>query len=182
VSDADHVQLARLITEISWRIDHGRAATVHELFVDDGEMSLGPKQVLQGRDAIREWGLQIERAAWRIRHVSTNMRFVSEGDGVASGISLVTAYMAEGEEPGTTLPWAVGEDHDQFVRTSEGWRLRSRRWEPLFMRPEPGRERDRRAVAGQRGGGRSPDPARRAGDERDRAGQCSCHHASGGQR
>ena len=137
VSDVDHVQLARLITEISWRIDHGRAAMVYELFVDDGEMSLGPEQVLQGRDAIREWGLQIERATWRIRHVSTNMRFVSEGDGAASGISLVTAYMAEGQEPGTTLPWAVGEDHDQFVRTSDGWRLRSRRWQPLFMRPEP---------------------------------------------
>jgi hypothetical protein len=36
VDDIDHMQLTRLVTEVAWRIDHGKADTVHELFVDDG--------------------------------------------------------------------------------------------------------------------------------------------------
>jgi hypothetical protein len=35
---------------------------------------------------------------------------------------------------GTTVPVAVGVDHDVFVRTAEGWRFSSRRWNPLFTR------------------------------------------------
>jgi hypothetical protein len=33
------------------------------------------------------------------------------------------------------VPWTVGEDHDQFVRTEKGWRLSARRWQSLFERP-----------------------------------------------
>jgi len=36
VSDADHVELERLVTEAVWRVDEGRADTLHELFTDDG--------------------------------------------------------------------------------------------------------------------------------------------------
>jgi hypothetical protein len=36
VSDADHLALTRLVVEIAWRIDHGRANTVWELFVPEG--------------------------------------------------------------------------------------------------------------------------------------------------
>ena len=32
VGETDHVQLARLVTEVSWQIDHGQADTVHDLF------------------------------------------------------------------------------------------------------------------------------------------------------
>jgi len=31
VSEADHVQLSRLVTEHAWRADNGRAVTIHEL-------------------------------------------------------------------------------------------------------------------------------------------------------
>ncbi|MGN6169660.1 MAG: hypothetical protein ACTHQQ_16040 [Solirubrobacteraceae bacterium] len=41
VSDSDYVELSRLITEITSRIDHGRASTVHELNVDNGVLNLG---------------------------------------------------------------------------------------------------------------------------------------------
>ena len=39
VSDTDHVALSRLVEEISWRIDHGRADSVWELFVPDGVLA-----------------------------------------------------------------------------------------------------------------------------------------------
>ena len=40
VSEMDHVQLSRLVIEHAWRIDNGHADTIHELFVDDGELTL----------------------------------------------------------------------------------------------------------------------------------------------
>jgi hypothetical protein len=45
---AGHVQLARLVAGIAWRIDRGKADTVHELFVDDGEMALGQTSLRAG--------------------------------------------------------------------------------------------------------------------------------------
>lgn len=95
-------------------------------------MTLGPDQVLIGREAIGEWGRQIEEVTWLIRQVSTNMRFVSEGEDAVGGTTLVTAHMDEGEPLGTTLPWAIGQDHDRFVRTARG----CRRWDQLFLHHE----------------------------------------------
>ena len=43
VGEIDHVQLSRLVTEHAWRVDHGRADTIHELYVDDGELTLPPR-------------------------------------------------------------------------------------------------------------------------------------------
>ena len=55
VSDADHLALSRLVEEISWRIDHGRADSVWELFVPDGVLATSGAPLV-GHDAIRAWG------------------------------------------------------------------------------------------------------------------------------
>jgi len=70
VSESDYVQLSRLVIEHGWRTDNGRADTVHELYVDNGELILPPAR-LRGREAIREWGrLLVQAPPWRsIRHV-----------------------------------------------------------------------------------------------------------------
>lgn len=135
VSETDHVQLSRLVTEYAWRADNGRADTIHELYIDDGELIVGPTP-LRGREAILEWGRElVANAPWRsIRHVCGNMRFVIDGPDAAEGTIILTVFMVAGEEPATTQPFSVGEDHDRFVRTEEGWRIVSRRWVELFAR------------------------------------------------
>jgi len=135
VSDTDHVQLGRLVTEHAWRADNGRADTIHELYVDDGELTLPPGPV-RGRDALRAWGRQIvDHTPWRtIRHVCGNMRFVYDGNDGAIGTTVLTVFMVADQQPSTTLPYTVGEDHDRFVRTERGWRFASRRWIELFAR------------------------------------------------
>lgn len=50
LSDADHVQLERLVTEAAWRVDEGRSDTLYELFVEDGMLLLGNSE-LKGQDA-----------------------------------------------------------------------------------------------------------------------------------
>ena len=77
----------------------------------------------------------VEAPPWhRIRHVCGNMRFVADGPNPAEGTRLLTVFMVEKPGAATTLPWRVGEDHDRFVRTEQGWRLVSRRWADLFER------------------------------------------------
>ncbi len=62
------------------------------------------------------------------------MRFVSDGPDAAEGTTILTVFMLAGEEPATTQPFSVGEDHDRFVRSEKGWRIVSRRWVELFAR------------------------------------------------
>ena len=47
--------------------------------------------------------------------------------------AVLTVFMDD--ETGSSFPWVVGEDHDRFIRTNDGWRFASRRWEQLFARP-----------------------------------------------
>ena len=136
VSETDHVQLSRLVMEHAWRVDNGRADTIQELYVDeDGELIVGPTP-LRGREAILGWGRQfVANPPWRvIRHVCGNMRFVSDGPDKAEGTTILTVFMVAGSETATTQPFSVGEDHDRFVRTEEGWRFVSRSWVELFPR------------------------------------------------
>jgi hypothetical protein len=122
------------VTEHAWRADHGRADTIHELYVDDDILDVGTP--LRGRHAIREWGQQLVAATpWRcIRHVCGNQRFVADGADRAEGITVLTVSMVAGQGAATTLPFSVGEDHDKFIRTADGWRFVSRRWVELFAR------------------------------------------------
>jgi len=135
VNESDYLQLSRLVLEHAWRADNGRADTIHELYVDDGVLEVPPAPI-RGRDALREWGRQIvEAPPWRtIRHVCGNMRFVTTGENTAEGTTVLTVFMVAGPASATTLPFSVGEDHDQFTRTEHGWRLVSRRWVELFAR------------------------------------------------
>jgi hypothetical protein len=135
VSESDYLKLSRLVIEHTFRADNGRSDTLHELYAENGELIL-PGITLRGRKAISEWGQRmVENAPWRvIRHVCGNMRFVSTGPDTAEGIVVLTVFMVAGEDAATTLPLTVGEDHDRYIRTEEGWKFVSRSWVELFSR------------------------------------------------
>ena len=133
VSGADHLELERLVTEAAWRVDDGKSDTLADLFIEDGELAFG-NNVLKGRDAIRKWGRELEeKQTYKcIRHVASNMRFAVAGDNEVEGVTILTVFMDD--DTHSAVPWVVGEDHDRFVRTAEGWRFKSRRWAQLFAR------------------------------------------------
>jgi hypothetical protein len=135
VSEDDYLKLSRLVIEHTFRADNGLSNTLDELYADNGELIL-PGAELHGRKAIREWGQRIiENAQWRvIRHVCGNMRFVSTGPDTAEGVVVLTVFMVAGQDTATTLPLTVGEDHDRYIRTEEGWKFVSRKWVELFSR------------------------------------------------
>jgi hypothetical protein len=131
VSDSDHLSLSRLVVEISWRIDHGQAGRVWELFVPDGVLNTSGTPLV-GHDAIRDWGRTRDASTVRTRHICSGMRFVDRGDGRATGSTLLTVFMHDGEDRAPAVPSVVGEDTDEFVHTSAGWRFTSRTFDTLF--------------------------------------------------
>lgn len=133
VSETDHIALARLVVELGWRVDNGVAETVYHLCTEDAELIItGPPVV--GREAIRKWGrdLDVNPPIPQVRHVITNTRFLTEGPDRAYGTSMLTAYSGASPEGTRTTPITIGQDHDAFVRTAEGWKLAFRRWETLM--------------------------------------------------
>jgi hypothetical protein len=135
VNESDYIELSRLVLEHGYRTDTGKADTIHELYIEEGELLL-PGTPLHGRKEIFEWGRQlVANTPWRtIRHSASNMHFVYDAPNMARGTTLLTVFMVAGQGSATTLPWSVGEDHDVFVRTENGWRLQSRHWVELFSR------------------------------------------------
>jgi hypothetical protein len=131
VSDDDHFALSRLVEEIAWRIDHGQADRVWELFVPSGVLDTSGTPLV-GHDAIREWGRARAAASVCTRHICSGMRFISHGEGRATGSTLLTVFSHDGEGLGPAVPAVVGEDTDEFVLTAGGWRFESRRFETLF--------------------------------------------------
>jgi hypothetical protein len=122
------------VIEHAWRTDNGRADTLHELWAEDGELDLG-STVLRGRQAIADWGSQlVENPPWlTIHHVCGNMRFVMDGADAAVGSTILIVFMdVDGTK--SSVPFNVGEDHDRFVRSEQGWRFASRRWVELYRR------------------------------------------------
>lgn len=134
LTNEDRSALSRLVIEIAWRIDHGRADTVHELFVEDGQMTLG-RQTMRGRDQLQAWAAERSGLGRKTLHVCTNMRFVSTGAGRADGTTILTVYLSDGTIPATTVPFSVSEYHDTFVRTDAGWLFETRRIETAFSAP-----------------------------------------------
>jgi hypothetical protein len=96
VSDVDHVALSRLVVEIAWRIDHGRADTVWELFVPDGVLNTSGTPLV-GHDAIRHWGQARVASTMRTRHICSGTRFVAGGHGHVTAAGAVSLAAGCGE-------------------------------------------------------------------------------------
>ena len=131
VSAADYIELFRLVNEIAWRIDHGRADTVWQLFAPTGTLD-SSGDPLVGQDEIRRWGEVRSQSSAKTRHICSGMRFNYDGPDKAVGSTLLTVFIGEEPKVSAAIPSVVGEDHDEFVRTEEGWLFASRRFEALF--------------------------------------------------
>jgi SnoaL-like domain len=131
VSAADYLELFRLVNEIAWRIDHGRADTVWQLFTPTGTLD-SSGDPLVGQDEIRRWGEERSQSSAKTRHICSGMKFDYDGPDKAVGSTLLTVFIGEAQTVSAAIPSVVGEDHDEFVRTAEGWRFASRRFEVLF--------------------------------------------------
>ena len=122
----------RLSLQFGLYNDTGRFRELADLFVDDGVLvrPLAPDLPLVGRDAIfRDFADKLR--GFTVRHVFTNILIDVGSKERASGITYFTVYRQEFvPEAGAAFDFEgivyLGEYHDEFCRTSQGWRFTRR--------------------------------------------------------
>ncbi|NKB98174.1 MAG: hypothetical protein GKR90_06720 [Pseudomonadales bacterium] len=128
----------KLVTDYAFYRDRPDADAVAILFTADATMDLFG-QKFAGREAIRD------RIAAGVggpvyRHfISTINIEVSANGRSAIGVTYVVVYRGDESELPQTLtePVAIGEYHDQFQRTRDGWKIAARVFVPVFLPVQP---------------------------------------------
>lgn len=119
-----------LVVEYAYHRDRFDGEGFASLFTDGASLTVGG-QTWVGRAAIRGRieGLQTGSS---IRHLMSTIRIVPVDDDHATGVSYVTIYSAppgQNTVEGFTL---VGEYHDTFLRTAEGWKIQNRVLQTIY--------------------------------------------------
>lgn len=129
-----------MIVEYSRRVDFGEASRIAELFTEDGRWE-GVDLLLEGREQIAAWFSRREGVKRRVsRHVCTNIAVEVVSPERAQALCYLLNYRHDRAEGDLSLPVAtevpkfVGECHDQFVKTTEGWRFAARHVDVAFVR------------------------------------------------
>jgi len=117
-----------LTNEHAWRLDHGAADTLWQLYAEDGALVGLPPEDLLGREALRAWGAKRVKLPRVSRHVETNHRLEWRG-GVLHGTLYASVYRDECvERPDATetTPLMVGDYFDTYVQKNGQWLIARR--------------------------------------------------------
>lgn len=131
---ADRFAIQDLLTEFGWRVDHGHAPTVAELFVEDGTI-VTPMFTLRGREQIAAHFTKRDSGGNVVsRHQWSNLRLAPLENGDVSAVMIVHTQLGTRSVNGPTQPdhSMVGDSIDVLRRTVEGWRFVERRLDVAF--------------------------------------------------
>jgi hypothetical protein len=116
--------------------DHGEREQAVQCFTPDGTWVRGGKPHTGRAEMLQSFR---GAATQVIRHLTSNILVTVKDDGTAEG---VTYYLAFHNDPGTPQPklplpldppFSLGEWHDKFVKTPEGWRIAHREVRRFFQ-------------------------------------------------
>ncbi len=119
---------ARLAIAYAVLVDAFRHDEFGALFADDAELVV-PRGTFKGPAAI-QGAMEARDRAIVSRHVMTNVLVTVESPTTASGTAYLTLY--KGTPPaGKTVvkgaaPMSMGQYHDRYVKTKNGWRIARR--------------------------------------------------------
>jgi hypothetical protein len=131
--EATDQAIIRLVHEFAWRVDHGQADRVHELFTETGTLR-GAGLELVGRAAIARWGSERAAMARASRHLCVGTRTTLDGFDRARAVTSVIAFRHDGPLPGPPVPFGVGDYHDEIVLEPDGqWRFAARYVDLVFQ-------------------------------------------------
>lgn len=126
----------QLILDYASLRDRRRGTEFANLFAVDGVLTVNGKTFV-GRKALE--ARFAEASGQRTRHMMSNIRVTVQGAERASAVSYALIFVGEQLSPEDTVPVAVsgftamGEYHDEFALTEDGWRITARRFIPAFV-------------------------------------------------
>lgn len=125
----DLTQIQRLAADYCWHADHRDVEGIVSLFTEDAVFDARPVGLsqIQGRAALREFFGMLLPLHEYSQHLSGNHRIDLDKQ-AARGTCY---YLMQGAVRGGAPISAAGYYEDTYVRTSDGWRIASRRGVPL---------------------------------------------------
>ncbi|ONH60422.1 hypothetical protein CcI49_11350 [Frankia sp. CcI49] len=132
------ISCRELIVAFAHHLDHREFDQVAALFSEDG-VWVRHGEHLAGRTQIHD--LLLRRPANQVeRHVMTTMRVTQRSATRCDAVSYVMIFRSDrGSVPPAVVagPSAVGEFHDRFLLTAEGWKFTHRSSESVFVIQPP---------------------------------------------
>lgn len=129
----------RLMNQFAIFNDSGRFAELADLFTDDAQYArpIAPDALIAGRDNIR--ATFEARPKERVgRHFISNIIIDVHSPERASGMCYVSLFSGNVDKPAEKFglqaipPQLVGEFHDEFVLTKDGWKFSLRKGRIIF--------------------------------------------------
>lgn len=143
MDDIQRAAIARqcedLVLALGYHGDHRDPGSAVALFADDGTWVRGGVRYTGHAELAKSYQAGSRTEVRRHLHAGTRVT-VTDSDHAES----VTYYLAFNEDPGSEdaappyplrTPFSMGEYHDSFVRTPDGWRFASRTTARVFQRP-----------------------------------------------
>ena len=128
-----------LIIRFGCLSDTGEYEASLACFTPDGIWVRGGKPMV-GHDGLMRF-FRARPPGKLTRHLVANMMIDVDGEASARGLTYFTSYVHDSGSKALTLPvplgapFSVGEWHDKFVHTADGWRIAHRETKRLLHRP-----------------------------------------------
>jgi len=113
-----------LVTDYAYHRDQFNAQEFSNLFTENASLTV-VNQTWVGRGNI-EQRIEGLKTGSTIRHEMSTIRIIPVDDDHATGVSYATIYSAPEGETAVSGFALMGEYHDEFVRTTEGWKISKR--------------------------------------------------------
>lgn len=115
---------SNLVTDYAYYRDQFNAEQFANLFTEDASLTV-VNQTWNGRAEIRQ-RIEDLKTGSTIRHEMSTIRIVPVDDDHATGVSYATIYAAPAGVNTVSGFALMGEYHDEFVRTNDGWKISKR--------------------------------------------------------
>ena len=127
-------ELLTIVTAVWYDVDHNGGAGVSAFFTPDGELWFGTRCLTGTAEIDAGYAGRAARGPRTSRHLVTNMHLTTIGPAEVSAVSNLVLFAEDGEPPRTAVtPAMVSDVIDEFERHDGSWKIRSRRFEALFV-------------------------------------------------
>jgi hypothetical protein len=121
--------IQKLLADYDHLVDAGDGETWADLFVDDGTLDTGMRNVVEGgRDALAEFANAVPMLSPGCRHMVTNASI--DGDGTDARVACYFQMWGTDADPAQTRPVISGIYRDVRRKDDDGWRFVSRALKP----------------------------------------------------
>jgi hypothetical protein len=126
----------QLVLRITQHADHGEASAAAALYADGGTLRRAGREISGKDELIDAYSDPPERL---VRHINGGTVVTVVDDDRATAVTYYMAYRFDSPSGPAQLPaplpapFSLGEWHDEFVRTADGWRFAARSTQRVFV-------------------------------------------------